>query len=64
MSISSMPDTVHDNVGKKYNSTFYGGNSSIIIQTGDQLSYVMKIELNNDRKTQQKARTSLPILVP
>ena len=47
-----MPDTVHDNVGKKYNSTFYGGNSSIIIQTGDQLSYVMKIELNNDRKTQ------------
>ena len=27
LSISSMPDIAHDNVGKKYNSTFHGGSS-------------------------------------
>ena len=27
LSKSTVPDTDHDNVGKKYNSTFHGGNS-------------------------------------
>ena len=35
LSISNMPDTEHDNVGKKYNSTFHGGNSSrLLTDTG------------------------------
>ena len=28
LSKSNMPDTEHDNVGKKYNSTFHGGKSN------------------------------------
>ena len=28
LSKSALPDTDHDNVGKKYNSTFHGGNST------------------------------------
>ena len=28
LSKSAVPDTDHDNVGKKYNSTFHGGNST------------------------------------
>ena len=31
LSISNMPDTEHDNVGKKYNSTFHGGSTIALV---------------------------------
>ena len=36
LSKSNMPDTKHDNVGKKYNSTFHGGKSNrLLADTSD-----------------------------